>query len=182
MNLLFLNAKLNMRQTTVNSIPAEARRRKITVTDTCSVTTSSIGIPSYGTPTVKYTIRKPCIISVVSTTPSYIHTWPDCSTSKIVLISEVFAFFHHCCNQSEVELWITYIILSKWNYCADSINIFNVSKFKSIFTLYVHECITLNATIPASLHSPVLGLCWSTWSLCCLLSSNVILPWGINVS
>ena len=111
------------------------------------------------------------------------HTWPDCTTTKIVLISEVSAFCHYFCNHSEVELWISCIIYvwsrSNWSHCACSSNTLHLS----LATSYI--CRTLHANISASQHLPASrGLCWSTWSLCGIrtpLSSNVILPWGTKL-
>ena len=41
--------KLNTRHPTAKTIPAVARKKKITVTEGCTVTTTSLGTPSYGT-------------------------------------------------------------------------------------------------------------------------------------
>ena len=40
--------KLNTRHAIAKTIPAVARKKKMTVTEGCTVTTSYIGTPSYG--------------------------------------------------------------------------------------------------------------------------------------
>ena len=40
--------QLNMRHTTAKALPAVARMEKMTVTERCTNTTSSLGTPSYG--------------------------------------------------------------------------------------------------------------------------------------
>ena len=45
---LFLKMQLNMRHTTAKAMPAVARMEKMTVTERCTDTISSLGTPSYG--------------------------------------------------------------------------------------------------------------------------------------
>ena len=52
-HFLFLKMKLNTRHATAKTIPAVARKKKMTVTEKCTVTTISIGTPSYNIPSGK---------------------------------------------------------------------------------------------------------------------------------
>ena len=49
--------KLNARQTMVNTIPIVDSTVNITVREICTVSTTAVGVPSYGTPPIRFIIN-----------------------------------------------------------------------------------------------------------------------------
>ena len=56
-HLLLLKMKFNIRHATANAMPTVARMEKMIVREGCTDTATSIGTPSYGTPSRKGMVR-----------------------------------------------------------------------------------------------------------------------------
>ena len=107
---LCLKTKLKMRQTMVNTIPAEAKSIKMIVSGRATVTISSIGTPSYGmSPSVSKTVNG--VYIMLQWTVTYDCVCVRMCVRMIRLLCVVIAIIHrakdhmHTCSVTKRLTW-----------------------------------------------------------------------------